>query len=77
MLSNKNGDLLTQFSTIQKLCRVTAYVRPFIKNCKLKSDDRTTGAITVEEYVDAEYLWIKPMQKKHFAEEVARCTSHL
>ena len=63
------GNLLQveNFSDVAKLYRVTAYVLQFIWNLKNKvhhlEEKFTTGFITMQEFNDAETLWIKESQK--------------
>jgi hypothetical protein len=60
----------SEYSTIGRLLRVTAYVLRFINNLKKRVEnlDTTVGQITCEEIDSAELKWIKdiqhPMSKK-------------
>lgn len=74
IVTNGKGDLLTQYSSVRKLYRVTAYVQRFIKNCRMSVGDREMGPLTMDEIVNAEYVWLRDMQNRHFAEEVRCCS---
>lgn len=75
LMANCRGSLLSQYSSARKLYRITAYVRRFVRNCRVESSERTTGPITVDELVDAECMWIVDAQKRHFPVEYKCCTS--
>ncbi|XP_055309264.1 uncharacterized protein LOC129573093 [Sitodiplosis mosellana] len=55
-----------------RLARVTAYVLRFIHNIRSKSN-RLTGAISSDEMIDAETVWIRYSQKTFFAKEIVDC----
>ena len=49
-----------KYSSLQRLLRVTAYVKRFIHNISRK--ERITGPLSTNEIQEAEILWIKEMQ---------------
>ena len=51
------------FSSYNKLMRVTAYVKRFIYNCRNK-DNQVTGELNVDEVRNAELVWIKTLQNR-------------
>ena len=57
------------FSSMTKLLRVSAYVSRFIKNIRGRQS-KTFGHITSEELEQAEILWLRYIQKKHFSEAI-------
>ena len=50
------------FSSYQRLLRVSAYVLQFIENCCSKKMSRRVGELTAEEVNEAEILLVKQMQ---------------
>lgn len=63
--------LLTRYSSLPKLKRVTAYCLRFIHNCKQRiSDNRKTGVLSVSEIKTALQTLIKLSQSYTFAEEI-------
>ncbi|XP_045023635.1 uncharacterized protein LOC123468017 [Daphnia magna] len=58
------------------LIRVTAIVRRFVGNIKLKDKSRASwklGYITVSELQEAEKVWLLAVQKSYFTEEINYC----
>lgn len=53
-----------KFSNLEKLVRITAWVRRFIM--KMKKSTEAHGTITVEELLDAEKCLIKNEQRTFF-----------
>ena len=49
-----------KYSSLQRLLRVTAYVKRFVHNIRRK--ERITGPLSTNEIQEAEILWIKEMQ---------------
>ena len=49
-----------KYSSLQRLLRVTAYVKRFVHNISRK--ERITGPLSTNEIQEAEILWIKEMQ---------------
>ena len=54
-----------RFNSLNKLLRVTAWVRRFVNNLKLKKEKRELkkGSLEVEEIKEAEKMWIQDAQK--------------
>lgn len=57
------------FSDWTRLIRVTAWIRRFIKNCRLKKDKVQANSLTVPELDQAKTFWYKYAQTDAFAEE--------
>ena len=58
----------TKYSSFTKLLRVTAYSKRFIRNVKNKTrtNQQAPMDLTAEEIDEAESLWIKYLQRKHY-----------
>ncbi|XP_004934341.2 uncharacterized protein LOC101737233 [Bombyx mori] len=65
-------DLLTRFSSLDKLVGVTACIKRFIFNCRHNSTDRRSGPLTVGERRDALLFWVRSVQHNEFAEDIYR-----
>lgn len=65
-------DLLTRFSSLDKLVGVTACIKRFIFNCKHGPEARRSGPLTVTERRDALLLWVRSVQQNEFAEDFHR-----
>ncbi|CAH2100530.1 unnamed protein product [Euphydryas editha] len=65
-------DLLTRFSSLDKLIGVTACIRRFIFNCKQTPEVRRSGPLTVSERRDALLFWVRSVQRNEFAEDLHR-----
>lgn len=65
-------DLLTRFSSLDKLVGVTACIKRFIFNCKHGPETRRSGPLTVTERRDALLLWVRSVQQNEFAEDFHR-----
>ena len=59
------GNILSceNFSCLQRLLRVTAYVLRFVKPCKTGRRPETTTALEAAEIANAETLWLRESQK--------------
>lgn len=68
--SQNDMNWMTEFSTLQRLLRVIAYCKRFIKNSKRKST-KTTGALKVRELKDAMQTCIQVTQKFKFSQEIS------
>ena len=55
---------IQSFRTLSKLMLVTSYVLRFIKNCRMKFENRTKNQITLEELTNSRDEWIKYEQGK-------------
>ena len=63
---------LSRYSSFGKVCRITAYVRRFIQNCRSKSKGQArTGPLEVQEVKEAKLMLIKSAQKEAFAHEIS------
>ena len=58
------GNILSceNFSCLQRLLRVTAYVLRFVKHCKIGRRPETTTALEAAEIANAETLWLRESQ---------------
>ncbi|CAK1600575.1 unnamed protein product [Parnassius mnemosyne] len=65
-------DLLTRFSSFDKLVGVTPCIRRFIFNCKRGPEARRAGPLTVSERRDALLFWVRSVQRNEFAEDFHR-----
>ena len=59
-----------KFSSWSRLLRVMAWIRRFVKNCKVAKDDRTCGPLTVAEVRDAEAACLRQAQEDDFPAEL-------
>ncbi|XP_067142348.1 uncharacterized protein [Centruroides vittatus] len=62
--------LLTTFSSLSKLKRVTAFVHRFINNCRLPATARQIGPISKQELDSALLYWVKVIQHNSFGPEI-------
>ena len=60
---------IERFSSLDRLIRVTAWCRRFVRNCRKKEERKTEAEIDLEEYEDAESLWIKAVQSDMIREQ--------
>ena len=72
---NDSLDQVLEKFTFKRCIRITALVRRFIANCKIKRNERKRGPITTDEFNSAQEKWILRVQKRHeqsekFEEEV-------
>ncbi|CAL1260758.1 unnamed protein product [Larinioides sclopetarius] len=65
---------IDKYSTLEKLLRVTAWVRRFVYNAKADSL-KLSGPLCASELQEALYSWIKATQLKHFELEVKQLLS--
>lgn len=63
-------DLITKYSSWNKLVRITAYLFRFINNLKLKGEERRKNNLTVTELNSAECFWFKHVQGQEFTKEL-------
>lgn len=68
LLSNAKGDISTQYSSLTKLVRVTAWVLKAIRH--MKGDKTDHGFISISDYNEAQKIWILHVQNTHFKEEI-------
>lgn len=57
---------MENYSSFQKLQRITAYILRFIYNCQHRKENRYVEHLTVEEINKASLLWIKNPQHSSF-----------
>ncbi|GFQ82653.1 uncharacterized protein TNCT_586061 [Trichonephila clavata] len=50
--------------------RITAWIRRFINNVKLKKEDRIKTPLAAEEIEEAEEIWIKKVKAENFGSEI-------
>ncbi|GFR23780.1 hypothetical protein TNCT_189441 [Trichonephila clavata] len=50
---------INDVSSISKVFRIPAWIRKFIKNMKLKKEDRIKTSLPAEEIEEAEEIWFK------------------
>ena len=69
-----------QFSSYNKVIRVTAWVMRFINNCRVSctrsASDRLATPLTVQEIATAENYWLSVSQKECFAQEMQTIKSN-
>ena len=64
--------LIEKISNYSRLRRVTAWMLRFIKNCRIKDDERMKRhVLTVQEIKHAEEFWCRAAQESAFLEEIA------
>ncbi|GFQ94591.1 integrase_H2C2 domain-containing protein [Trichonephila clavata] len=61
---------INDFSSISKVFRITAWIRRFINNLKLKKEDRIKTPLSAEEIEEAEEIWIKKVQPENFGIDI-------
>ncbi|CAG7731253.1 unnamed protein product, partial [Allacma fusca] len=62
--------ILHRFSSHSKLQRVTAYMRRFMANCKVKKAKRNFSVLSAVELQEALFIWVKLVQQNEFPAEV-------
>ena len=62
--------LVTQFSNLNKLKRVTAYCFRFIQNVRRRKEDRRGGNLTCEEIEESFFHWIRHSQESAFSDDL-------
>lgn len=65
-------DLLTRFSSLDKLVGVTACIQRFVHNCRTSKDARLSGSLTVSERIAALTYWVRSVQHNSFAQDIQR-----
>jgi len=66
---NIQESLLSKYSSLSKLKRITAYIRRYFNNISSKLKKKT-GFLTSQELQDALYYWIMQVQAKEFASDI-------
>lgn len=64
-------DLLSKYSSLNTLIRITALCRRFMTNAKSKKENRMCSWITTTELCSAHDCWIKYVQLRDFPNEIA------
>ena len=59
---------LSRYSSFVKVCRITAYVKRFIQNCRRRKEkmEMKIGPLEVQEIKKAKLMWIKSAQREAF-----------
>ncbi|GFV54375.1 integrase catalytic domain-containing protein [Trichonephila clavipes] len=60
---------INNFSSISKIFKITAWIRRFINNMKLRKKDRIKTPLTAEEIEEADEIWIKKVHAENFGIE--------
>ena len=68
---------LSHYSSFVKVCRITAYVQRFIRNCRGKKTKMETkiGPLKVQEIKEAQLMWIKSVQREAFPADICNLTA--
>lgn len=69
-------DLLSRFSSLDKLVGVTACIKRFHFNCTHIPAQRRSGPLTATERREALHYWIRSVQHNEFAEDIHRLQSN-
>lgn len=70
---DETNDMIYQFSTYNRLIRISALCKRFYMNCRRKTD-RITGNITIEELKSIHRHWVLQTQSQNYYDEV-QCLS--
>lgn len=68
--SDTGFSLYSNYSDINKLKRIIAYIYRFFNNCKIKKEDRVYGHLKIKELEFALKNIIRQDQTQHFSEEI-------
>ena len=68
---------LSHYSSFVKVCRITAYVQRFIRNCRGRKTKMETkiGPLEVQEIKEAQLMWIKSVQREAFPADICNLTA--
>ncbi|CAI6368824.1 unnamed protein product [Macrosiphum euphorbiae] len=72
--------LLNKYSSYMQLIRITALVQRFVHNCTIQRkliDQRTTGALTVQDLKASREFWIRKIQAEAYPSELKALNSNL
>lgn len=61
---------ILKFSDLRKLERIFGYVMRFIRNCKVKADQRRSGKLNKLDFLAAIEVMVKAVQREAFSEEI-------
>lgn len=73
-LCTATSDIINDFSTYERLVRITALCKRFIANCRAPSH-RMCGTLSVEELQSIRRHWILRTQQQHYNDEI-KCLSN-
>lgn len=65
-----NWELLSQYSSWNKLVRVTAYCVRFTQNCRSHKEKRIIGVLTTAELMNAREFWVRSAQTVAYPDEM-------
>lgn len=68
----EDNTIFLKYSSFNKLIAITALCLRFIRNCKVKKLDRTTGLIDINELNSAKERLVLKIQSEYFYEEIER-----
>ena len=65
---------LSRYSSFVKVCRITAYVKRFIQNCRRRKEkmEMKIGPLEVQEIKKAKLMWIKSAQREAFPFDICK-----
>ena len=68
---------LSHYSSFVKVCRITAYVQQFIRNCRGRKTKVETkiGPLEVQEIKEAQFMWITSVQREVFPADICNLTA--
>lgn len=73
VVGDGDTELLSRYSTLRRLKRVTAWCLRFLNNCRLRGDDkaqRKLGPLIPAEHQQASDVWVRVSQSNAFADEL-------
>lgn len=59
-----------KYSSYSRLIRIVAYCKRFTKNCRMASEQRTSGPLTCKELCNATFIIVKAVQEECFNTEI-------
>ncbi|KRY26942.1 hypothetical protein T01_15472 [Trichinella spiralis] len=65
-----------KYGDIEKLFRISAYCRRFVKNCRSSVNERHGGNLTAWELHEAEEMWVRRTQEEEFQAEIQALVHH-
>ena len=67
---------LQAFSSWRRLTAITAWIKRYVRNCRVEKSERLKGQLMPHELEEAEEFWVKYAQKEDFGEEIAALEGH-
>ena len=64
------SDIITRYSDLDRLLRITSYLFRYMKNCRTSAENRVFGFISVCETRQALHHWIRSAQEQEFSTEL-------